>query len=71
MRLNLYLRGVDLLDVELHAGRVNVAVFQPRPDDAPNGPKLEATSGGQFEQAEPMQPDTPVFGYGTRPESRA
>lgn len=71
MRLTAYLRGIDLIDVEIHAGRINVAVFQPRPDDAPSdAPMLEASGGGLAERAEPMQPDTPVMGFGTRPESR-
>lgn len=66
MRLNLYLRGIDLLDVEVHAGRVNVAVFQPREDDAPTdgGPTIQATGGGLVERAEPFEPDTSVMGFG-------
>lgn len=66
MRLNLYLRGIDLLDVEVHAGRVNVAVFQPREDDPPpnDGPTLQATGGGLAERAEAFEPDTSVMGFG-------
>lgn len=34
MRLNLYLRGIDLIDLELHAGSkglyVDLSLFQPR-----------------------------------------
>lgn len=66
MRLNVYLRGIDIIDIELHAGRVNVAVFQPRDGDEPGAPpKIEATSGGQFEHAGgTSEPDTAVMGFG-------
>ena len=51
MRLNLYWRGWDLVDVEVH-------LVRRRPDDEP----VEVSnSGGQFELAEPMEaPDTTV-----------
>lgn len=49
MRLNLYWRGVDLLDVELHAGAkglyLDLNVFQPRDSDEPEGrPTLTAAA---------------------------
>lgn len=72
MRFNVYLRGIDLIDVELHAGKATVAVFQPRKDDpaADDGPTLQATAGGQFETATVIEPDTKTFGYSQRPEAR-
>ncbi len=65
VRLNLYWRGRDVLDVELHVWR--------KRDDSPadlGAPRLEATSGGQAERAESFgDPDTKTsFGFG-RPES--
>lgn len=37
MRINVYLRGIDLIDVEFHAGSkglyLDLNVFQPRKDD--------------------------------------
>jgi hypothetical protein len=65
VRVNLYWRGRDVLDVELHQWR-------KREDTPPHGspPKLEATGGGQAERADTFgDPDTIVsFGFG-RPES--
>lgn len=70
MRWTVYLRGIDLIDVELHAGKATVAVFQPREDDSTDeGPTLQATAGGQFEAATVIEPDTKTFGYSQRPES--
>lgn len=47
MRINVYLRGIDLLDLEFHAGSkgiyVDLSVFQPRaPEVHPEPP--ESTS---------------------------
>ena len=60
MRLNLYWRGRDVIDVEVH-------VWKRRADDACDddcgctGPALESSGNGQFELAEPMEaPDTTV-----------
>lgn len=56
MRLNLHLRGIDLLDVEFHLGSkglyLDVNVFQPRTDDEPAAGTIEAADGGEFERAE-------------------
>jgi hypothetical protein len=51
MRLTLHWRGKPLVAVDLVA---------MSPEDAPDGPPLEATSGGEFERAEPCEPDTTV-----------
>lgn len=62
MRLNLYWRGRDVLDVELH-------VWRRRGDEQPEpNAGIEATAGGNFELAEPMEaPDTTVrIGFGRR-----
>lgn len=65
MRLNLYWRGRDVVDIELH-------VWKQRADDEqkPKQPRLQATGGGMAERAERFgDPDTIVsFGFG-RPES--
>lgn len=63
MRLNLFLRGIDLIDLELHVGSkglyVDLSVFQPReggtvPEeaDAATTADLSGTSSGAFERAE-------------------
>lgn len=63
MRLNLYLRGIDLVDLELRLGSkglyVDLSVFQPReaeqaPDEAEQATTadLTGTSGGNYERAE-------------------
>lgn len=64
MRFTLHWRGKPLVAVDLAA---------QSPDDQPDaGPPLQAASSLQdVTRAEPMQPDTSVFGFGTRPESRA
>lgn len=60
MRLNLYLRGIDLIDVEFHCGSkglyLDLNVFQPRtehekPAPAANQADLSGTSSGHFERA--------------------
>lgn len=59
MRLNLYWRGRDVIDVELH-------LWRTRPDDAPTdlGPTLRATGHLQdSSRSTPMEPDTAVFGF--------
>lgn len=59
LRLNLYWRGRDVIDVEVH-------LWKKREDsDQPEPPKLEASSGGLQERAEPFGgPDTAVsFGF--------
>lgn len=82
MRLNLYLRGIDLIDVEVHVGSkglyLDVNVFQPREEEkpAPADPTtadLSGTSSGSYERTDgPVwQDDQPVivrgFGFG-RPQ---
>lgn len=58
MRLNLYLRGIDLIDVEFHVGSrglyLDLNVFKPRDEAAePRGEApLEASGGGNFERVE-------------------
>jgi hypothetical protein len=58
MRLNLHLRGIDLVDVEFHAGSkglyLDVNVFQPRAtEDKPPGPNqtdMSGTTSGSYER---------------------
>lgn len=60
MRINIFWRGFDLLDIEAHA-------FRRRPDEKVEvGPKLEAVGYlADSSRAEPMQPDTSAaFGFG-------
>jgi hypothetical protein len=59
VRLTVHWRGKPLVAVDLVA---------MSPEDAvPDGPPLEATSGGEFERAGPMEPDTTVrIGFGGR-----
>ncbi|MCZ2837152.1 hypothetical protein [Modestobacter sp. VKM Ac-2985] len=78
MRLNLHLRGIDLVDVEFHLGSrglyLDVNVFQPRAEDAPTPPAQKAdlsrTASGTYERgAGPVwEDDQPVvvrgFGFG-------
>lgn len=63
MRLNVHLRGIDLIDLELHIGSrglyVDLSVFQPREGMAtPEGgdqattADLSATSSGSYERAD-------------------
>lgn len=62
MRLNLYWRGRDVIDVELH-------VWKKREDPpADDGPPLRAAGHLQdAARAEPMaHPDTVVFGFTNR-----
>jgi hypothetical protein len=65
MRLNLYWRGRDVIDVEVH-------LWRKREDDQPdNGPTLRAAGHLQdADRAEMVRPDTFVVGFGLRPESR-
>jgi len=59
MRLNVYWRGRDVIDVEVH-------LWRKRDDDEqPDPPKLEASGGGQVERADHFgDPDTAVsFGF--------
>lgn len=66
MRLNLHLRGIDLIDVEFHMGSkglyLDLNVFQPReePDETASSPAnvadLSGTASGVFERI-----DTPVW----------
>lgn len=48
MRLNLYLRGIDLIDVELHMGSrglyVDLSVFKPRPAEEGSSEAAVATT---------------------------
>ena len=61
MRLNLYWRGIDLIDIELH-------LFRPRADeDQPEVPVIQAAAHPvDVSRAEPMEPDTMAFGFGLR-----
>lgn len=63
MRLNLYLRGIDLVDLELHLGSkglyVDLSVFQPRAaeaapaeDSRATTADLSGTSSGSFERVD-------------------
>lgn len=74
MRLNLYLRGVDLIDVELHMGSkglyVDLSVFKPREGEQvpPGGSEattadLSGTSTGNYERVEApvWQDDQPAL----------
>lgn len=79
MRLNLYLRGIDLIDVEFHCGSkglyVDLSLFQPRqaeqvPDEGAKASTadLSSTSSGSYERVESpvWQDDQPalVRGFG-------
>lgn len=61
MRLNLYLRGIDLIDVEFHAGSkglyLDLNVFRPREDPPAAEDKpveqtadLSGTASGSYER---------------------
>jgi hypothetical protein len=61
MRLNIYLRGVDLLDIEFHCGSkglyLDVTFFQPRDENA--APSIQqqvgdmsGTPAGSYERVE-------------------
>lgn len=64
MRLNLYWRGRDVIDIELH-------IWRKRDEASDTGaPTLEAVGYlADSSRAEATQPDTTTFGFGTRPES--
>lgn len=60
VRLNLYWRGRDVIDVELH-------LWRKRPDDATpesDGPKLEASGGGSSERASTFGDPMTIAGFG-------
>ena len=61
MRLNLYWRGRDVIDVEVH-------MWRRRDDDQPQGsaPKLEASGGGQAERADTYGDPATIAGFGFR-----
>jgi hypothetical protein len=59
MRLNLYWRGRDVIDVELHVWKKR----EERTLDG-NGPTLQATGGGQAERAEPYGDPATQHGFG-------
>lgn len=65
MRLNLYWRGRDVIDIEMH-------IWKKRDEESEaETPKLEAVGYlADSSRAEATQPDTTTFGFGTRPESR-
>lgn len=83
MRLNLHLRGIDLIDVELHCGSrgfyLDLNVFQPGEDDTakdtppPLAQKadLSGTASGSYDRASgPVwEDDQPVVvrGFGFQP----
>jgi hypothetical protein len=61
VRLNLHLRGIDLLDVEFHCGSkglyLDVNVFQPREQEKPEDTStttadLSGTTSGSYERAD-------------------
>ena len=63
MRLTLYWRGRDVLDLELHVWKRRAAA------DAPDLPRIEAAGHlVDSERAEPTEPDTTTFGFGARPQ---
>lgn len=59
MRLNLYWRGQDVVDVELH-------VWRKRPDDmtTDDGPRIEASGGGSSERASSFGDPATIAGFG-------
>ncbi len=65
MRLTLHWRGKPLLALDLTA---------QSPDEQDGDKSLEppmglsASGGGVFDRGEPMEPDTSVFGFSSRPE---
>lgn len=65
MRIALHWRGHPLLTLDLLAQ--SPAGDDDRSLEPPMG--LSASGGGMFDQAEPMDPDTRVLGFGPRPES--
>ena len=63
MRINVYWRGRDVIDVEFH-------LWRRREDEPQRLPTLQAVGYlADSDRAEPMQPDTTTFGFGPRPES--
>lgn len=58
MRLNLYWRGRDVIDVELHVWR------QRAEDDGDEPPTLQASGGGQAERAETFGDPGTVVSFG-------
>lgn len=82
MRLNLFLRGIDLIDVEFHCGSkglyLDVDVFQPRADTTKpalsrDTADLSGTPSGSYERAPgPVWTDDQpavvhTFGFGRGP----
>lgn len=67
MRLNWYWRGIDVIDVEVHANCLRVEVFSPREDEQGDAPRIEAAGHlAASEIAEPIEPDTSTFGFSRR-----
>lgn len=65
MRLTFHWRGKPLVAVDLVAA-------SPESEPYDQGPVLQASASLQdVTRADPTQPDTSVFGFGTRPESAA
>jgi hypothetical protein len=60
VKLNLYLRGIDLIDVEFHCGSkglyLDINLFQPRDEpkagDVTTTADLSGTSSGSYERAD-------------------
>jgi hypothetical protein len=64
VRLNLYWRGWDVFDVELHVWKKR-GESPSKPAD--EGPNLRAAGHLQSSQiATPMEPDTTTFGFSRR-----
>jgi len=59
VRLNLYWRGRDVIDIELHAWR-------KRPDQTTtdDGPRLEASGGGSSERSSTFGDPATIAGFG-------
>lgn len=63
MRFTLHWRGEPLVALDFAA---------MSPEDLTKGPTLEATGSLQdMSRSAPMEPDTRVIGFGTRPEGAA
>lgn len=72
MRLNLYWRGWDLIDIEVNPRRIRAAVLTTRPDDEPTAPEasvVEAAGTHNFTLADPYgDPETMCrFGFQAAP----
>lgn len=69
MRLNLYWRGWDLIDIEVHPRRIAAAVLTTRPDDEPTAahqetPVVQASGTHNFALADPYGDPATTGGFG-------